>query len=78
MFSIFFVYFSSAMNNFSSIFIRYICNFHLCLYFMSYLVYFIHSRSPSQKKKKKKRDYTRLNASVKFRYVKKCILQLFS
>ena len=30
------------------------------------------------KKKKKKRDYTRLNASVKFRYVKKCILQLFS
>ena len=29
-------------------------------------------------KSKKKRDYTRLNASVKFRYVKKCILQLFS
>ena len=33
---------------------------------------------PVSKSKKKKKDYTRLNASVKFRYVKKCILQLFS
>lgn len=69
------------MNNFSSIFIRNICNFQILTLLMSVL-YVIHSifysQSVSKSKKKKKKDYTRLNASVKFRYVKKCILQLFS